>query len=548
MEPGSRRSDVISRLWDRSFLAGAFLLAGLWFLVGVFPLEPVFGDGIEIANGATQMARTEFGPNPLAYRYSQHPGAHVVLAVFNRYLGLDAHTTFLAFSAISAAIFIVFSALLISRLVGCPWGLAGLGMLLFQEATAAAYYANTNVLAGAIGISAIYLLDGRRDGMRTLVAAGVLVGISLFIRLDAALLALVVMPVLYRGGWTQMILQTTLVAVVSVLTWALLFIASGASIAELTTAVTFKQDLFTAAEDWQNTVRSHISYFSLLCSALIAVGTVSLAMRRQWRVLAIVAAGVLPFYLIFPDGVDTPRYLYYATPFWASLAVAGLWSIGSFAPRLQIAMIAAVAFLFVGQYVIGYRQYGGPSDAGVHLLPGYRTADGLPVQPRLWYGHAAVSPGINGGRLSTGLLYAPVWHQMLKRRAREENDAMYELLVSKQDEAYHVHVMGWTPATSVRWSLLRQGYELKRRVDDPDAGTSIYEFERGDTTVIETHYRFEVTRRALQDPSASPLRQVVEPGSIFLASNRRMAETVLDKDRSYWEPRTSAAYERTAGR
>ena len=537
---------ITKLLFSERALLAILILLGLYYLVGVFPITPVFGDGIDIANGATHMARTEIGPTPLGYRYSQHPGTHVLLAIVSRIFGVDAHTAFLVFCAVSAIAFVILSALLVSGLTGCSIGLAGISVLLFQEASAAAYYANSNVLAGAIGMAGLYLLYRNPASAISSLWAGVLIGSAVFVRLDAVLLAVAAMPILFQGNWLTMLLRTARVAVVSILFCGALYVASGASLTDVLDAVSFKEDLFSADEDWGNTVRSHVAYFSALTVVMIVAGIVQFVQKKQWHILAIWAAGVLPFYILFPDGVDTPRYLYYATPFWALLVAQSLWSVVSMrAGKLQYAVLIFLALLFAGQYFVGLRTFSDQTAPSNRPTASIRIADGVYVAARIGPGEHAVAPSINGGRLASGLIFAPMWHRSNKEIKRQRALGLHDLLRSKSGQSYAIRVIGWTEATLVRWSLLKQGYEFAGVTDDPSRGTSQYVFSRQGHTVRETHYRVAAVSRIMAGDAEFLARQVSEPGDLWVMRNRRLAELVLSGVEGRWQQKTRLAYEMT---
>lgn len=534
-------------LFDDRVLLALFILLGAYYLVGVFPLTPVFGDGIDVANGATHMSRTHIESTPLGYRYSQHPGAHVLLALINRVSGADTHTVFLLLCAVCAALFVFVSACLVSSLIGSSIGLAGISILLFQEASAAAYYGNTNVLAGAIGICGLYILHRHRAGLLTDFAAGLLLGLAFFFRLDAALLALVAMPLLYKGDWSSMLLRTLRVAVFSVLFWWILYSASGASLQDVIVAITFKEDLFGAKQDWGNTVRSHIAYFSALVVVMIAVGLSYLIRNRRWRILAVVAAGILPFYIVFPDGVDTPRYLYYALPFWALLVAESLLLLKSISSdAVRNASVIFLFVLFTAQYLVGVRVFYADGENRTSAFGDIPVGDGRYLRLRPGPGEHAVAPSINGGRLSSGLLYAPLWHKSEKTIKRRRANGLHEVLTAKQQESYSIRVMGWTEATLVRWSLLKQEYEFQGVTDDFDKGTSEYRFVRDNRTVREIHYRVQAVRNARSNVSDNPIRSNSEPGDLFVVRRRDLAKLMLAGNETEWHQVTRLAYEKAS--
>ncbi|MGI9264224.1 MAG: hypothetical protein ACR2QU_04810, partial [Gammaproteobacteria bacterium] len=471
-------------------------------------------------NGVTYMFNSGAAiDNPLGYRFSQHPGTHVLLAVLHKLTGIDAHTLFLLMSALFASIFVVMSALLLRALTGCPFGLGGLIMLLFQESYSAAYYANSTVIAGAFCISGFYLLAAR-DSWRHHTIGALLFGLAVFMRLDVILLALVVAPLLYRGSTHQAAIKTIVVGSIAGSVWAATYFGSGASIGDVMAAMGDKEQLFTYAQETHNTVISHVAYFSVLTVFLTVMGVASMVTQHKWHILAIIGFAIIPFYVLFPHGLGTSRYLFYFTPFFALPVAQALWNVRPRPASTWFVYASLIAVLFVGQYALGTRW-------------ATTTEGDIKVRLHAGPGNRFVGVSNNGGRLFTGLLYSPLWHRDLKKAARLDMEELDAYLGEVDSDIFTFYAIGWTPAQLSIKALISQGAVLKDEVTDRQQGWSRYLFDRSGQSITLVFLRSVAVNRALLTPTSSPIADIGHPNSFVVTRPYWAKQLGMDKEKSW---------------
>ena len=202
--------------------------------------------------------------------------------------------------------------------------------------------------------------------------------------------------------------------------------------------------------------------------------------------------------------------------------------------------------LFSAQYLVGVRIFSANGENRTTAIGDIPVGGGRYLRLRPGPGEHAVAPSINGGRLSSGLLYAPLWHKREKTLKRSRANGLHEVLTAKQQESYSIRVMGWTEATLVRWSLLKQEYEFQGVTDDFDEGTSEYRFVRDNRTVREIHYRVRAVRNVRSGASDNPIHSNSEPGDLFVVRRRELSKLMLAGNETEWHQVTRLAYEKAA--
>ena len=101
--------------------------------------------------------------------------------------------------------------------------------------------------------------------------------------------------------------------------------------------------------------KSHIGYFSALTICCVLLGIGLLWRAKQWPLLALVALGCIPFYIVLGGAITTPKYMYYMIPFLCIPVVYALTSIPAMSGQLRNLIVLAVVGLFTVQYLIGLR-------------------------------------------------------------------------------------------------------------------------------------------------------------------------------------------------
>ena len=443
------------------------LLAALLVYLGsgAWPPVPVFGDGLAIANGAEQIKRSEVGPNPLTYSYSQHSGSYVLTAAVSSVTGLTTTTSLLMLCAVAAFAAVFCSAAFVAHVLGVSYPLSLASVLLFQEAYSAAYYGNSTVLASAFAFAALLLLV-RGRGVLADVAAGLAFAAAGFMRLDAVLVAPSGVALILldgRGGAPRRLAVVGIVAAVSL---GVALALSGFSAEEVRSALAFKEALFDAGRDFENTTRSLIAFFSVLSVLLTASGSVVLLRTGRRDLLVLVAAGVVPTAILYWGGLDTPRYLYYILPFVALLAASGLRH--AWPPRNPLAYgwTVLLAVAFAGQYFFSYPLVKPESSERGAVLATFPTAD---ERGRVRAVMAAPALGLpplievanNGGRLGSGIVMAPSWHRDTRQKTVARLDSLGRLLPDPRGGDQRVITLDWTRSQFVIRQLLKAGWNCE---------------------------------------------------------------------------------------
>ncbi len=518
-------------------LLAAFVLMALYHVIGVFPLVPVYGDGIGMANGTTEIAASGLGPNSLTYRYSQHSGTYVLVVLLHHLTGLDTQSLFLIVSALCAAVFVLFSALLIREITGCPFSLAGIVVLLFQESYSGGYYTNSTVIAAAFAISALYLMRVSKTQYLQILG-GALFGLSAWMRLDTVLIAPVVLLLLYNGNWPQAIYRTLVVGSVAAVVCVFAMAMSGATIQEILLAFSERSGYYSEEEELSNTLQSHVSYFSALSVFLMVVGVYFLLTKRRWYSLAIILIGILPlpFYVFVLEGLDNPRHIYYLVPFFSILVIHALWDIQFTSRRMKWSYISTIAILFIVQYPIGVKAY--PINklneplprrvlfvTGISLSPGQNLA--------LWLGPTQ-NIGHNGGRLSSGLLWAPWWHCQKKRKFKAALQELYSYLEGRNLKVIELYAKPWTDGQLLLQIPLQMGYAFQQRDDDEQTASARYVYRKQDRVAIVTI----IKPKSFLD-ERNILAQIKTPGAVFVT---RGGQLLSEADE--WQQVAKLAYER----
>lgn len=336
-----------------------FMVGLVYFGLGFFPSAPIEGDSNGIANGAAMMAVHGIGPNDFSYRYHVQPGGYVLIAWLQNATGLSTLGAFSLLSAVSALLFIGASAALVGQLTGASWATSGIVLLLFQETSTGGYYANTTVIAAALLMVGLYCSMVPNRAYMALVA-GVILGLSAWVRFDAVL-AMPALPLLMRrSSWKNALRHSAWVVAVAALVATVAIYGSGSSFAAILGMASGHLDQPSRGTPdlgipliGGNDVKSHLSVFSALSLFMLTVGFVRLLSARKWYLLGICLLGVLPFYAIYLGRIDSPKYLYYLLPFFSIMIASGLTTLRQLPTWKQQSYLAVGVALFVVQYILG---------------------------------------------------------------------------------------------------------------------------------------------------------------------------------------------------
>jgi hypothetical protein len=287
-----------------------FLLALGWIAAGVFPITPVEGDEMAVVNALFAWHHFPADFSNLRYLYEVQNGSYLLLHACGILLSDDYLTLFALLSASAAVLFVVAAGALLGLICDLPVVPVVLGLILCgQEFSAAAWYANTSTLGGVTAFAGLLCFHQATSRPGRL-AAGLLLGVAGWLRMDALVVAPVVLA-LASGRWTERLYSTAETALVTVGTLLILNAWGGVS----------------PADSWQvySGKNVHIGYgplFSALPLLLTFTGIVGtlagltwLIARQAGRLLGIFVLGVGPSIVLHGQSITTPKYLYYAAPF-----------------------------------------------------------------------------------------------------------------------------------------------------------------------------------------------------------------------------------------
>ncbi|MFA5058389.1 MAG: hypothetical protein WC485_09770 [Opitutaceae bacterium] len=460
-------SDPSARTRRRRLLGHfALCIYAAWLVAGVFPISPAEGDEQGVINGATAMARGEKAYLRLAYSPEIQPGAYVLLSTASRWSGLPVQDLFAAGTVAGAALFALLAAWLLARVLAIPISVALTALLLCQEISASAYYMNTTAL-GMWLVFAALCLACRTPDRHTCAAMVVAIAVAGWIRIDC-LLATPALPVLlYLAGRD---LRTTLkvggvIACGSLALVALLYRASGVTPASIMSIYSGRG----AVEGWWPTVRALPLLLSPLICVLLAAGSILLIVRREWRLLILIAAGVGATLPVYGTSLASTKYFYHLVPFFLLAALyAGkvVWRRVTAAPvwtdrKLRVAFASAVGLLALADQAAGlltsapeFRRYTpSPALASLATLPGPRRP------ARLVIGPGEIIPTTDGFRLRTGALFAPwIWRREKTAMLAQLRQFTSLLCASPRTTVYF---SGWLPYQMVIRMLRAEGFAFK---------------------------------------------------------------------------------------
>jgi MFS family permease len=428
-DPGSHPRPAGWHLWlPRLLVIGLVLHLSR----GLLPFVPAEGDDLGVVNGLEAWRRNTGDFAEASYLYAIQPGSYWLVAGLERLTGVAAMTAFGAASAAGAAGFIALAAFLLADLTGLRPAWAAVALLLAQETTTAAFYANTNALAGCSVMGAL-LLARRARTSAGFTAAGLLLGLGGWFRLDSLTLSPVVLLLrLQVAPPRRAFLETARVAAASLVGLALACAAIGLSPQEILGQATTRGGLVT---DWNLLNLYGWSTLGYVATAAALAGLAWMAITRRWLFLALALTGVLLPLAPYARNFTSQKYLYYAVPFlllplisWLQALWAGR-AAGRRATVLILAAIAAESLVGLQTSAPEFRRYD-PASPGVLSLA--IPAGGRTI--RAGFAEGELLPSTDGPRLRGGQLWAPgFWHR--EKTAMQQAMARFDERMSARPPA-----------------------------------------------------------------------------------------------------------------
>ena len=431
-------------------LFGAVLIS---FMVGMVPFIGAEGDDYGIMSGVAQMAHHGMDSRSSAYRYDVQPGSYLVTLFLHEATGFSVMDVFCGLTAFCGLAFVLLSAGFLSRITNISFPVCGLILLLFPEINAGAYYGNTVTIAAAAGMAALLVLS-LRTGVRECAVAGALLGVALWLRLDAVLYAPAAVVLLYDGDRRRTLRRVAVVAGVTALVGGVLLLASDASPASVLHAVHNHEAVVDGIDDpvykFTLNLRGYLLVFSVVAAELVLLGAVHFWKQKTLRMPILAAAGILPLVAAYAGVVTTPKYLYYTIPFWGLIACFSLPVIRRLWTKKTSRWGVGAALLVAGCLnIVNF----GTQNTG--FQPDRFTGAGLSV----WLGPGFMVNTHDGPRLLTGAFYLPEFWNAYKSLQVEDYRQIQRRVETFQSDSSSVRVSKWGDRSAYNYVLASQGYE-----------------------------------------------------------------------------------------
>ena len=509
-------------------------LYAAWLAVGIFPVAPLEGDEQGVINGATAMARSDLLGLELAYLPIIQPGSYAVLSIASRWSGLGVEPLFALGTVFGAVAFAILAAAMLARVLNLPSWLTGASLLAAQEISAAAYYLNTSALGLWLTFAALYLAL-RPPTWRTASLMAAALGVAGWIRIDCLLPAPAVPVLLWIATRDLRIVAhaTVAIALGSLLLVSALYFSCGVTWLDLVSTYTGRG----AISGWGPTLRAMPLVLSPLSCGFLVAGLVLLAIRRDWPVLALLAAGCAATLPIYGTSLASTKYFYHLVPFFL------LGSLSAFAALVARLVTAPRPLRFAGGvFLLGllianqtvaphtsstqFRRYA-PSPV---LLP----LATIPRADRPWslvIGPGEIIPTADGFRLRGGAVLAPlVWRR--EKLAMREQLARFSALLADAP-ATTVYYSGWLPYQIITRILRDQGYTFQSRRLAANSMPYSGLWARGDRTVRTDYLAYRTSEYF--DPVRQPVNSTGEH-TYFLGDLNVLEPITALADSRTWQP------------
>lgn len=402
------------RVWLPRIL---LVLLGLHFARGVLPFTPVEGDESGVVNGLQAWSRGTNDFADAAYSYPIQPGSYHLLRLLSAVTRADELAVFGATTALAVAGFVVLASLLLARAGGLRPAWVGVALLLTQEITAAACYANTNAIAGVVLMAG--LLVAQRAERRTgLWSAGLLIGVAGWLRMDSLLLSPVVLALrLARQPDGRAARETSEVAVASGLALLAACTACGLSLADSWREFMGRDNY----SDWGMLRVNGWLTLGYAATAASVIGAGWLCFQRRWQVLCLVALGCALTLAIYGGSFASPKYFYYTAPFMLLPGLSLVAGLLDSARILRRVLAGGLITLHLSEALLGiqtaseFRRFD-PAPPWPAFGPVPLAGRSITIGPS----EGEIIPTVDGPRLRGGQFWAPqLWAREKTAMQRE---------------------------------------------------------------------------------------------------------------------------------
>lgn len=457
----------------------------LWYTSGAIPFGGPQCDAIREAAGIEHLAR--YGWEPLlTHDFIGCPGLTITLLALRKLTGLDPLMLQGVLSSVSGLVFITASAGLIHRLCGIATPIAGLAMLLSPVAIVAGMYPNDLVTAAALAAVALYLFAGSGD-IRSQIVGAICLGLAGWFRADAILITGAIPFIMYRSSKPLFMCKLVIVGGIAATIAFVGVYASGSSIGQI---VTHARDVTDTESPVAQVIGFYISFFPLLVIYGTVLGIVHLKRAKQWRLIAIVAAGTVPLWIIHVR-YSLPKYFTYVVPWFALVICCAAMGLKD-APRQRKRLHASIAAaLFVAQYTLGLqvtlrdKPWRTPPKAVLCTLLDHEFAHGRVNRLAIVVGAGTMNPLGHAGTPMSGILFSPLVMQREQRTSREYLNECIQYVAGLEDKELRFFAKTYDGKSSAMVALIANGYRCTSVVPfGPQPLSQRFIWERGDQRVI----------------------------------------------------------------
>lgn len=398
----------------------AFILLMAWYATGAIPFGASHGDAVQEAAGVEHIAHYGWDGPLLTHNFVGCPGLTTTLLLLRRLTGIAPISLLGGVSLISGLVFTLAAAGLISRLTAVPVPLAGLVLLLSPVAVMAGMYPNDLITAAAVVGLALFLLAGPMH-LRNQLAGAICLGVAGWYRADAIMITAAIPFILYRGDWKATLRAVAVVGCVSACIALGLVYASGSNLPAIVSHARYVSDNVGQTAMF---VAFYASFFPIITLYLLVLGVKQLMMERAWRIMGMVVLGTVPLWYVLAT-IPMPKHFTYVVPWFAVIYCFGLRSLLGSVPNARRRFhLAALALLFVGQYVCGLqislrdKPWRKPSGTALITVVQTELAKGPISDVRLVIGPGTFNPFGHAGAPISGILFTPMEVSREQRTSR----------------------------------------------------------------------------------------------------------------------------------
>lgn len=411
--------------------------------------SPIEGDDVGIAIGVFERV-ADFDQIPrFGYNYHFQPGAVNISALVARATGWDAFESFYLFSLISAVLAVALAGHYAARVGHVSFGIGILSVLAYPESFMIAHYANANTAAAVFGTVAL-ILALRATGWGGAASSGIALGVAAWMRCDVLIIApAVALHSLFADQPSSMrqvllgVLRAGVCGVMSVATLAPLLYLTDSDLIQVYVQISDHQSNYAF---WDSLVRQAY-FFPVITWILMPLGVWHLARERRWGLLIPILVGGVTVYATFSRLLVTPKYLYYALPFYAALAAAGVRAILNARPvGLRVAAGALVALASL-QFLIGY------------MPPENEQPGRLVLDAGVWVDTH------DGHRFLTGIWWTPAWyeeqHTRTNRELARQSEFLNRITADPKPATIYRASDSWIGFNGTLYQLMAHGFTIK---------------------------------------------------------------------------------------